>query len=926
MSVDEFVGASRIALVDGLVRIFEKDVRDSQKSRWVSLEAPSGWGKTRVGRELYTRLAVEQREPRYWPASIDVSDRKTVEPTVVDIPPNSSPGYLWWGISCSIRNDQAVSSLLLKADLDRLYKHETYAERTVKKNENWFMRLINWIRDDTSKGAWDASVRKFFQLGYAISGFLLSNLAYLLLRNFSLALTGLSGVVLILLLDFTFISLWPWGRKRHIARRKYKQHSQVNHGDDGAEDIVDEAVRRLGRMTKRGVPLVIFVEDVHSAGELVLQLLDRLLFSDGALLLITTGLSERIEKKISVRDLMKDHVGRLSRVNRISHPGEGFPEGAGLTDLELDARRSILYRSWPKVEVKTERALLARYVNPYTLKLFCEYCNNRVDEYLNSEGYLEIPEREINDLPGSIYSFYEILWKELPKEVQISLAVACLITPASIDVGAGGGEQVWMASILSSVLKELNFKSNQNIQRAGLRRALESESHSWVWNVNKKAAAKEVLQAFVETPQKDIAYDQGGNLLNRTLEYESNDAHNEILSRLERTLLSKKSVKGLKLFQNRYIARCILALYTTGDYITNEPTVVALAIETILSELANLPRELSERTQLYDIFENLDSSDIPRNIDFNIRNLGGIAYGESGQISRAIDIHSYLLNDLRTDLDDNHPNILITRHNLATRFADIGRFEEAIEQLEDVLVQRKKVLSADHPDTLTTGNNLASCLRSAGRFDDAILQFEDVLVQRKKVLSADHPDTLTTGNNLASCLADTDRFEEAIERFEEVLVRQTSVLGADHPSTFLTRNNFATCLKETGRFKDAIEQFEEVLVQQTSVLGADHPNTFITRSNFATCLGESGRLEAIEQFEKLLEDCKRVLSTNNPGTLAIWFDFALCLVEFSRFEEAIEQFENLLVHQESVFGADHPKTGDTWLALVALKIHLGKSQ
>jgi hypothetical protein len=56
-----FVGESRIKLVDGLVLVLD-EVETRCEARWVSLEAPSGWGKTRVAQELYARLAAREAE------------------------------------------------------------------------------------------------------------------------------------------------------------------------------------------------------------------------------------------------------------------------------------------------------------------------------------------------------------------------------------------------------------------------------------------------------------------------------------------------------------------------------------------------------------------------------------------------------------------------------------------------------------------------------------------------------------------------------------------------------------------------------------------------------------------------------------------------------------------------------------------------
>lgn len=61
-------GTSRIRLVDGLLALVDQ-VQALGEARWVSLEAPSGWGKTRVAQALYERLAARQTQA-YWPATI----------------------------------------------------------------------------------------------------------------------------------------------------------------------------------------------------------------------------------------------------------------------------------------------------------------------------------------------------------------------------------------------------------------------------------------------------------------------------------------------------------------------------------------------------------------------------------------------------------------------------------------------------------------------------------------------------------------------------------------------------------------------------------------------------------------------------------------------------------------------------------------
>jgi H2-forming N5,N10-methylenetetrahydromethanopterin dehydrogenase-like enzyme len=56
--VPPFVGEEHKIIVDDLVSVFNQ-VTAAQRPQWMHLVAPSGWGKTRIAREFYARLAAD---------------------------------------------------------------------------------------------------------------------------------------------------------------------------------------------------------------------------------------------------------------------------------------------------------------------------------------------------------------------------------------------------------------------------------------------------------------------------------------------------------------------------------------------------------------------------------------------------------------------------------------------------------------------------------------------------------------------------------------------------------------------------------------------------------------------------------------------------------------------------------------------------
>jgi hypothetical protein len=62
-------------------------------------------------------------------------------------------------------------------------------------------------------------------------------------------------------------------------------------------------------------------------------------------------------------------------------------------------------------------------------------------------------------------------------------------------------------------------------------------------------------------------------------------------------------------------------------------------------------------------------------------------------------------------LGPDHPDILITRSNMAVWTAHCGDVAGALRLFRELLPDRERVLGPDHPDTLATRSNIATCVR-----------------------------------------------------------------------------------------------------------------------------------------------------------------------------------------------------------------------
>ena len=555
-----FVGESRIKMVDGLVALYERVVQESQPI-WVSLEAPSGWGKTRVGREFYSRLAARQEAPAYWPPRIDNPDlgRKAVHPPRFDSPEKSLPEFFWWGIACSTRSGRPTDAL--SQDLRQIHNHGDYLEAQwwalVSFHERHFPTLAEARRALSSVGIAGAIARGVEEVAEVVT----------------------PGLKII-----TRVGRWiGTAAKKSLGMREIV--NRASHYDDSEPlDIVDDTVDLLARISKPGIPIVVLVEDVHVADGMLIEFLGKLLERSRPIFVITTAWPDQINRNSDLVDLLDSHAHHLHRIYHTAPAGPPFPSDAGLGILELDARAKILHHYYPRVETHTQHELLERYTNPLALELFCQI--KRFHKRF-PDGDLHLKAEETNNLPQKVRELYQELWRQLPEPMRSALAVAHIITPTNINAAEALGEDRWTDTLLRDVINSLGWPNREDIISA-LDQA--PNAYAWVRVIDK------ALRAFAESIQKEIAKDDGQAFL----EDEFDETRENILNVLASSLLRTPSEQTTAVHR----ARTILALHAQ-NFITSDH-VAAEAIGTLLVAMADSPRELTERVRLFRRFTHLD--------------------------------------------------------------------------------------------------------------------------------------------------------------------------------------------------------------------------------------------------------------------------------------------------------------------------------
>ena len=917
----ELLGVSRRALVVGLVSIFE-DIREPEGPSWVSLEAPSGWGKTRVGRELYARLAARQTEPQYWPDKIDNPGRKAVAPEYFKRLAGALPEYFWWGISGSLSRGSVSEGLEDFIHSEDFQSHKLLLNTALKRKGK--PGLPEMSGDISQRGK-----------RYAKD----SGKAYIFGRWKPL------------------VDLWGIGKEKFVEKRKVekfiKSATDFGKSEKRSTDIVEEVVNIFGHVISVGFPLVILVEDIHDAGDVLLELLNELLKLDGSLLVVTTGLPERIEGNRQLAALMQDHADRLCRVKHTEPSGCGFPEGAGLMYLEEDARREILRNFFPQVEPETLQEVLIRYDNPLALELFCNLYQKPVnlEKYSNANGELEIPPKQMARLPEDISDIYQKLWSHLSIEVRISLAVARIITPASINVDAAGCEDLWNAPVLCDVLENLPYDSVEVTDIADIRDALESDTKplSWVRTVD------DYLRAFVEAPQMKVADKFGVALLEDSLEYYVDDARHEILKQLAKTLLSESEWDA-----KRNVARCTIALHAEG-YIRKDDVaakeIVAKAIIVLLEGFLKKPRELRQRIRLYEQYRLLNATGVSDHDSSSIYYSAASDYFAIGKYDTAIDILKNLITDIQGWSAD--PEVIaiftyVVRLDLAYFLGTSNRIDEAVVVCRDLLADPPIFLKDDADSVHYARGRLAFWLTECDQIQEAYTHFRELRADNH------HFWTRTVPNRYryAYLLIKDGRIDDSNDLLE-LLGDEPFQVGFGDPEIFDIRGRLAFWIGDTGHISVSVDGFRELIankaagrstinvyeavsVYESMLADRRNVNESVTtyRELIAELINASGTVnvdEAVTVYAKLLTGRRNVSVAAFRQLIAdeifAWGTVkdSRCFVNRNRYadilgmsddvddvDESISVFRELLADRCTVLGDDHRDTLKTRASLAKL--------
>ncbi len=214
------------------------------------------------------------------------------------------------------------------------------------------------------------------------------------------------------------------------------------------------------------------------------------------------------------------------------------------------------------------------------------------------------------------------------------------------------------------------------------------------------------------------------------------------------------------------------------------------------------------------------------------------------------------LRSLVERLGTEHPDTITARNNLATKYAQMGRRQAAVQQFELTLAEAVAVFGEEHPRTEIIRENLAWAYEDAGRPADAAGQWEMLLRERERQFGSADEDTVEARMRLAVCYRRSGRLDAAVVHYERAIEDVASTERREE-----LRLGLSAAQSMSGRYEDAVGQLRMVLAGRRRRLGKGHLDTLTVHHRLGRAYTQAGRSDdAVE----VLRDAYRV-ALNSSG-------------------------------------------------------------
>ena len=260
-------------------------------------------------------------------------------------------------------------------------------------------------------------------------------------------------------------------------------------------------------------------------------------------------------------------------------------------------------------------------------------------------------------------------------------------------------------------------------------------------------------------------------------------------------------------------------------------------------------------------------------------------------------------------LGDRDPATLRSLHNYATAVKDTGDVAEALRLARQVVDLREDILGPEHLETAISRGFLANSLVELGRWDEAEEQLALAIPIYEKQRGPAHPHTLNLLNLRAVSLLRRGRGAEAKPLLQRLIAVQLETDGRKTPDGVTLVHNLGVAEHLCGNDAQAHSLVERAMADFAALRGREHPQVLVFSIRRADILAARGDVaEAELAYREAMAQCLRVLGGDHPVTSRALHGLGVVLSRTGRPSEAASFLGEAFRIRRSRLGAAHDDT------------------
>lgn len=302
------------------------------------------------------------------------------------------------------------------------------------------------------------------------------------------------------------------------------------------------------------------------------------------------------------------------------------------------------------------------------------------------------------------------------------------------------------------------------------------------------------------------------------------------------------------------------------------------------------------------------------------------ARGKELTVAELLDIGAQRIHEELADQPEVRFELLNT---IATAYRELGRFEDARDELTQVLAEQRDRLGPDHPMIARTLHGLARIEYLGTDHAHAEQLAREALDMRKRLYGKSHPQIAASLALMGVLYMDRDDFNKSEACLQEALAifRECQ---ADAPND-VDPTNVAACMsrlasldERKGNFAAAESKYREALAIFRQAAGDEHPDVATTLADLALTLQYRRDFDGAEALLKeALEIDRRVYGDRHPMVATCLNILGTNYYHIGDYAEAEKLFTESLAIRRIQWGDEHDEVATSLNNLAALKGHRG---